>query len=143
MSTERAGKCHSQALMSHFERSWRSAEVPEDWKKANTTQNYWAVSHTSIPGQVTEHFILEAISLHMDDKNMTRNSQHGFTKGKSCLTNPITFYEEGTTWMGEGGAVDIVNFSKASGTVSHEILTGKLKKRTLHEWIENWLNSRC
>lgn len=80
--------------------------------------------------------------MHMDDKNMTRNSQHGFTKGKSCLTNLITFYEEATTWMGDRGAVDIVNFSKASATVSHEILTGKLKKCSLDEWIENWLNSR-
>lgn len=62
------------------ERSCRSAEVPEDWKKANITQNYWPVSLTSIPGQKTEHFILEAISVHMGDKNMIRNSQHGFTK---------------------------------------------------------------
>lgn len=96
MSTERAGRHHSQALIISFERSWRSAEVPEDWKKANTTQNYWPVSLTSIPGQVTEHFIPEAISMHMGDKNMIRNSPHGFTKGKPCLTNLIT-YEKAAT----------------------------------------------
>lgn len=90
-----------------------------------------------------EHFIpSEAISTCMDDKNMIRNSQHGFTKGKSCLTNLITFCDEATAWMGEGGAVDTDNLSKAFDTVSCEILTGKLKKCTLDEWIENWLKSR-
>lgn len=80
--------------------------------------------------------------MHMDDKNMIRNSQHGFTKGKSCLTHLVTFYEEATSWMSEREAVDIVSFSKASDTVCHEILTGKLKKSTLDEWTKNWLNSR-
>lgn len=43
--------------------------------------------------------------------------------------------------MGEGGAVDTVDFSKVFDTVSCEILTGKLKKSTLDEQIDNWLNS--
>jgi len=38
-------------------------------------------------------------------------------------------------------------FSKALDTVSHNILTGKLRKCKLHEWsvrwIENWLNGRA
>jgi len=44
--------------------------------------------------------------------------------------------------------VDVVylNFSKASDTVNHNVLTGKLRKRGLGEWtvwwIENWLNGR-
>jgi len=47
---------------------------------------------------------------------------------------------------GEGRAVDIVclDFSKASDTVSHNILLGKLRKCGLDEWtvrwIKNWLN---
>lgn len=65
--------------------------------------------------KVLEHLILEDISVHVDDKNVITSTQHGFTKGKSCLTNLIAFYDEMTTWMDEGRAVGVVclSFSKA------------------------------
>ncbi|KAJ7396634.1 hypothetical protein BTVI_143056 [Pitangus sulphuratus] len=106
-----------------------------------------SVSLTSIPGKVMEPPIREAISIHREDKKVIRNSQHEFTKGKSGLTN-LAFYNETTTWMSEGRAVDIVclNLSKAFNTVSHNILIGKLRMCGLDEWtvkwIENWLKSR-
>ena len=64
-----------------------------------------------------EQLILEAISKHMKDKKLV--SQHGFTKGKSFLTNLITFYDKMTSLVDERRAVDIVclDFSKAFGTV--------------------------
>ena len=30
----------------------------------------------------------------MENKKMTRNSQHGFTTGKFCLTNVIALYDK-------------------------------------------------
>lgn len=76
----------------------RSLEVPGDWKLANTTQihkkgmredqeNYRPVSLTSIPGKITEKIILSAPEWHLKDNANIRHSQHGFTKGKSCLTS--------------------------------------------------------
>ncbi|GAB0176411.1 mitochondrial enolase superfamily member 1 [Grus japonensis] len=65
--------------------------------------------------------------------------------GKSCLTNPTTFYDEMPGVADEGRAVVIVNFdfSKAFDTVSSKILKGKLMKYKLDvqavKWIENWL----
>ncbi|KGL77080.1 RNA-directed DNA polymerase from mobile element jockey, partial [Tinamus guttatus] len=64
-----------------FERSWRTGEVPEDWKKANVTPvfkkgkkedpgNYRPVSLTSVPGKVMERLILAVISRHMEDKKV-------------------------------------------------------------------------
>ncbi|TRZ17869.1 hypothetical protein HGM15179_009236 [Zosterops borbonicus] len=72
---------------------------------------------------------LEAICIHMDYKNVTRSSQHGFTMGKSYLAGLIAFYDEATTRMDERRAVDIFyrNFITFD-TVSHNILTGKLQK---------------
>lgn len=125
--------------MISFEGSWSSTEVLEDWK---TNPGITANQPHMNPWKSMEHLILEAISMHMNDKNMIRNSQHGFTKGKSCLTHLITSYEEATSGVSERGAVNLVSFSKAPDTVCNEILTGKLKKSTLDEWIENWLNSR-
>jgi len=95
-----------------------------------------------------EQLILEVIIKQVEEKNVIRSSQHGFTKGKSCLTNVIAFYDGVTGWADEGRAVDVVylDFSKAFDTVSHNILLGKLRKRGLDEWsvkwIENWLNGQ-
>jgi len=142
-----------------FERFWRTGEVPEDWRKANVIPifkkgkkedpgNYRLVSLNSIPGKVMEQIILEIINKQMEEKKVIRSSQHGFTKGKSCLTNLIAFYNDITGRVGEGRAVDVVylDFSKAFDTVSHNILLGKLRKCGLDEWsvkrIENWLNGR-
>ena len=118
--------------------------MPEDWKKANVTlvfkkkkdlDNYRPVSFTSIPGKVVERFILGTVSRHIKGKRVIRGSQHDFTKGKSCLTNLIAFYEDVTRWTDDVKAVDVayLDFSKASDTVSHSILAAKLRKCGLHD----------
>ncbi|GAB0183528.1 hypothetical protein GRJ2_000818100 [Grus japonensis] len=105
--------------------------------------NYRPDSLTSIPGKVIEQLILGVISKHME------SGQHGFTKGKSCLTNLIALCNGMTGWVDEERAVDVVylDFSKAFNTLSHNIPTGKLRKCGLDEWsvrwVENWLNGRA
>jgi len=95
-----------------------------------------------------EQLILNVIIKQVEEKKVISNSQHRFTKGKSCLTNLIAFNDGMTGWVDEGRAVDVVylDFSKASDAVSHNILIGKLRKCGLDEWtvrwIENWLNGR-
>ncbi|CAM5076581.1 unnamed protein product [Eretmochelys imbricata] len=143
-----------------FENSWRSGEVLDDWKKANVVSifkkgkkedpgNYRPVSLTSVPGKIMEHVLKESILKHLDERKVIRNSQHGFTKGRSCLTNLIAFYDEITGTVDEGKAVDVLflDFSKAFDTVSHSILVSKLKKYGLDgcttRWVESWLDCRA
>ncbi|GAB0205890.1 mitochondrial enolase superfamily member 1 [Grus japonensis] len=143
-----------------FERSWRIGEVPEDWRKANVTPvfkkgkkedsgNYRPVSLTSIPGEMMEQLFLEVISKYVEEKKVIGSGQHGFTKGKSCLTNSIAFYDGTTSWVDEGRAMDVVylDFGKVFDTVPHNILISKLRKCELDEWsvrwVENWLNGRA
>jgi len=82
------------------------------------------------------------------DNQGIRPSQHGFMKGRSCLTNLISFYDQVTRLVDEGKAVDVIylDFSKVFNTVPHSTLLEKLATHglggcTLH-WINNWLNGR-
>ncbi|CAM5123390.1 unnamed protein product [Eretmochelys imbricata] len=140
-----------------FENLWRTGEVPDDWKKANVVPifkkgkkedpgNYRPVSLTSVPGKIMEQILKESILKHLHERKVIRNSQYGFTKGRSCLTNLIAFYDEITGSVDEGKAVNVLflDFSKAFDTVSHSILVSKLKKYELDEctirWVESWLD---
>ena len=46
--------------------------------------------------KMMEQLILKVINKQGEEKKVMRSSQHGFTKGKSCLTNLIAFYD----WLG-------------------------------------------
>ena len=89
-----------------------------------------------------EQVILNAITQHVWDNLGIRPSQHGFMKGKSCLTNLFSFYDWVNRLVDEGKPVDMVylDFSK----VSHSILLEKLSAHGLDRytlcWVKSWLD---
>uniref|UniRef100_A0A8B9G0K6 Reverse transcriptase domain-containing protein n=1 Tax=Amazona collaria TaxID=241587 RepID=A0A8B9G0K6_9PSIT len=83
---------------------------------------------------------------HMKNNKVVGDSQHGFTKGKSCLTNLVAFYEGAMELMDRGRAVDVIylDLCKEFDTVSHDILVSKLERhqvdRWTTQWVKNWLD---
>ncbi|GAB0207831.1 mitochondrial enolase superfamily member 1 [Grus japonensis] len=111
--------------------------------------NYRPVSLTSVLGKIMEPFILSALTRQVQDNQGIRPSQHGFMKGRSCLTNLISFYDLVTHLVDKGKAVDVIylDFSKAFDMVSHSIVLEKLVAHGLDRctlcWVKNWLEGRA
>ncbi|KAK4823940.1 hypothetical protein QYF61_008326 [Mycteria americana] len=157
---DRDGDQNGAPIIQGEMQSWLTGEVPADWRLANVTPifkkgwkedpgNHRPVSLTSVPGKLMEQIILSAITRHVENNQGIKPSQHGFRKGRSCLTNLISFYDKVTHLVDEGKAVDVVylDFSKAFDTVSHSILLEKLAAHGLDGctlcWVKNWLGGRA
>lgn len=79
------------------------------------------------------HILSESISKYVKDKIIIWNSQHRLTKGKPCLTNPLTFNDEMTAFVGKGRLVNVIHLgtSKVLDAASHGIFIWKLRKYRL------------
>src|SRR6184192_3994374 len=94
-----------------FNMSIQASVIPQDWCDAivaplykkgskNKSENYRPVSLTSIISKLLESIVKDNLVKHFDKYALIRSSQHGFTSGKSCLSNLLDFLKKlQETWM--------------------------------------------
>ena len=78
---------------------------------------------------------------------LIKDSQHGFSKGRSCLTNLLELLEYLSNYIDQGYPVDVSYFfQKAFDKVPHRRLMLKIKSLgiagSVCNWIEDWLKDR-
>ena len=133
--------------------------LPPIWKKANISaifkkgekkkpENYRPISLTSVPCKLMEKLVRDIIVRHMTENNLFSNTQHGFIKRKSCVTQLLEFLEDITQSIDNGDEVDVIylDFCKAFDKVPHRRLLQKLYaygiRGKVHAWVKEFLSGR-
>ena len=149
----------SEPLAVIFNLSLTTGTIPEMWKLANVTPifkkgskttpgNYRPVSLTCIICKVMESLLRDQIVNHLAVNDLIYQSQHGFMRKKSCLTNLLEYMETLSDLVDQGHSVDVVylDFAKAFDKVPHgrlaTVLTAHGIGGDVLAWVKEWLTGR-
>ena len=108
-------------------------------------ENYRPISLTSHIIKIFERIIQNKLVNHLESNNLLCKNQHGFRKGRSCLTQLLSHIDNILLNSLEGADTDViyVDYQKAFDKVDHEILLMKIKahgiKGKLYSWLEEYL----
>jgi hypothetical protein len=131
-------------------KQWRQAVISPIFKKGNKSlpSNYRPVSLTSIVCKLLEKLITNEILKHLKINNLLNASQHGFTSGRSTVTNLIECLNIWTEAISHRIPIDVIylDFAKAFDTVPHFTLIKVLESFGIQgdclKWIASFLQGR-
>ena len=117
----------AEPLCAIYSQSMETGILPKDWKMGHISpifkkgskklaKNYRPVSLTSVVCKIMESLIRDHIMDHLVSNELLTSCQHGFMKGRSCVTQLLTVLDEWTEALDQGNDIDCIylDFSKAS-----------------------------
>ena len=151
--------CIVPHLLHLFNESISQCSIPSEWKLANLSPifkkgdrsqpgNYRPISLTSVVGKLLETILRDKIVDFLECHNLIINSQHGFRRNRSCLTNLLEFYSKLFTEFDAIQSLDIIflDFQKAFDKIPHDKLLFKVDQIGIRgkalDWISDWLRGR-
>ena len=105
--------------------------------------NFRPIALTSHLIKIFEKVIRTKLVSYLEDTNQFNPNQHGFRKGRSCLSQLLAHHDMVTSLLEQGIGVDTVylDFSKAFDKVDFETLLKKLRKVGIGGKIGRWIHS--
>ena len=142
-----------------WQHSIDTGTIPSVYKKQTVTpvhkkksralpENYRPISLTSHVIKIFERIIRNKIVAHLEGNKLLCKHQHGFRKGRSCLTQLLAHIDAILLNALDGADTDVIylDYQKAFDKVDHEILLKKLKmygiRGKLYNWLEEYLKDR-
>ena len=98
--------------------------------------------------KIFEKIVRNSVVNYLEENNLFNSTQHGFRRGRSCLSQLLTHFEKVLTRLEDNQCVDVIylDFSKAFDKVDHSVVLEKLRligiTGKLHEWIKSFLVDR-
>ena len=152
-------KTLSKPIYILWKKSLESGEVPQSLKHGIITPifkkgskgdpaNYRPVTLTSHLIKVFERVIASKLMDFMETYNKFNPHQHGFRKGRSCLSQLLQHRTEILEGLADGAQVDVIylDYAKAFDKVDHGILYHKIKAMgvggKVGRWLHNFLKNR-
>ena len=155
-------ECKSQlapALLLLWRRSLDTGQIPPIFlkqviipihKKSDKSNpaNYRPVSLTAHIIKLFERLLRSKLVTHLEENSHLSQNQHGFRKGRSCLTNLLHHLNNIFTILEQNDNADVlyIDMSKAFDKVDHCTLLRKLHNMNIRgkilQWIESFLNNR-
>ena len=103
--------------------------------------NYRPVALTNNLTKIFERILKKALVKHLESNNLLNNTQHGFRRGRSTVTQLLRYYDSILSMLEKGHKVDSIylDFSKAYNKVDHNILLKKIESLNISGKVVNWI----
>ena len=115
---------------------------------ANSNLEITVQSASPVACKVMDKIVRDRIIKHLNRNQLPTDCQHGFIKGRSCVTQLLAMLDKWTEILDQGRNIDAIylDFSKCFDSVPHDRLLLKLKKYgiqgKLWDWVADFLRGR-
>ncbi|KAK3872353.1 hypothetical protein Pcinc_022570 [Petrolisthes cinctipes] len=151
---KRCGGMVAKPLLIFYQNSLATGIVPQLLRSAKITpvfkggsrdeaKNYRPIALTSHIIKVLEKIITKKITTYLEDSNKMNDGQHGFRRGRSCLSQLLAHYDRLITSLELNTMIDVVylDFSKAFDKVDHGVLLHKLRNLGISGQLGLWVSA--